>query len=68
MTLIMTLRSRLPASAPRMVPVPPRKPTPPSTAAAIEFSVKALPITGSPDPVCAATKSPAHAASTPLIA
>ena len=40
MTLIITLSSRLPASAPRMVPWPPRKPTPPSTAAAIEFSVK----------------------------
>ena len=40
-TLIITLSSRLPASAPRIVPWPPRKPMPPSTAAAIEFSVKA---------------------------
>ena len=35
MTLIRMLSSRLPASAPRIVPWPPRKPTPPSTAAAI---------------------------------
>ena len=59
MTLIITLSSRLPASAPRMVPCPPRKPMPPSTAAAIEFSVKAVPMTGSPEPVCAATNRPA---------
>ena len=66
MTLIMMLSSRLPASAPRIVPWPPRKPTPPSTAAAIEFSVSGLPITGSPEPVWAATKRPANACRMPL--
>ncbi len=65
MTLIITVRSRLPASAPRIVPRPPRNPTPPSTAPAIEFSVIGVPITGSPEPVCAATKSPASAVRRP---
>ena len=37
MTLIITASSRLPAIAPRNVPMPPRNPTPPSTAAVIEF-------------------------------
>src|SRR5581483_82058 len=54
-TLISTLISRLPARAPRNVPCPPRKLTPPSTAAAIAASVNGPPMTGSPDPVCAAT-------------
>ena len=47
--------SRLPASAPRIAPCPPRKPTPPSTAAAMAESVIGSPIKGSPEPVCAAT-------------
>src|SRR5579872_6093731 len=67
-TLIITLRSRLPAMAPRIAPWPPRKPTPPSTAAAMEFRVKAWPMTGSPEPVCAATKRPAKVESSPLMA
>lgn len=65
MTLIITESSRLPQIAPRIVPLPPRKPTPPSTAAAIEFSVKGVPMTGSPEPVCAATKRPVRAARRP---
>ena len=54
MTLIRMLISRLPASAPRIVPCPPRKPTPPSTAAEIAASVIGSPINGSPEPVLAA--------------
>src|SRR3984957_2294465 len=55
MTLIRMLMSRLPASAPRMAPCPPRNPPPPSTAAAMAESVSGSPIKGSPEPVCAAT-------------
>ena len=38
---------------------------PPSTAPAIDVSVSRSPITGSPEPVCAAMKSPASAVRKP---